>query len=323
MALEHNCVSSQLHATAIPAHIHRLMSTCLLCFSLLAFAMPAAAHQQMMYADLQECTTLDEGIRHRSIMSRVCGVEGVVSLQPDMTRRYLHQGDPIRCPIDVRQYRGWQLYGLRADHQKLAMTLTILPSPSCVLGATRTSSPSSPKTLLQTICFGFCILLANTTSPEAQTTHQFLLQLLLASELQWSTNAPTRTCPNVVVMCSSRSTSPLVLKVGSMLGPMHCVQGQAFACQILNSLDTDKRKTKYHTNSPLRIQCSILAQSTRSSQPAAVSLLCLRSPITGRRLYISAKFDFLWTNGSSQRPPSNQQTNLTKLHRPDSGCLHR
>lgn len=32
---------------------------------------------------------------------------------------------------------------------------------------------------------------------------------------------PTRTCPKVVVMCSSNRTSPLVLKVGNMLGPMH------------------------------------------------------------------------------------------------------
>ena len=57
-------------------------------------------------------------------------------------------------------------------------------------------SPSIPKTRLHTCCFGFCALLAITTSP---------------TWILWS----------LTDMRSVTATSPLMLKVGSMLGPMH------------------------------------------------------------------------------------------------------
>ena len=81
--------------------------------------MAAIAHHQTLNADLQDCAALDKGVRHRSIMSRVCGVEGVVSLQPDMTRRYLYRGTSCTCPTYMDWYEKdneWDFICCKADH---------------------------------------------------------------------------------------------------------------------------------------------------------------------------------------------------------------
>ncbi len=102
-------------------------------------------------------------------MPRVGGVQRIVPLQPDMAARHLCKSPSLR---NLFSYLKWPLPCSQCNWQlkrcKQTLTLTMRPSPRCVLGATRTSSPSSPSTRLQTICFGFCRLLASTTSPKAQ-----------------------------------------------------------------------------------------------------------------------------------------------------------
>ncbi len=155
----------------------------------------------------------------------------------------------------------------------LEPTLTILPSPSCVLGATRTSSPSSPKTLLQTICFGFCILLAKTTSPEAQTPHQSQLQCC-----QYSSSVMYKRTYTDMSPCSCDVLEQKHVSSGIEGGQhtwSHALRAGASNC-LLNSQLTGCVQKKNRTPHVLTTENSMQYSRTKyTKQPACSSVFAL------------------------------------------------